>query len=407
VRSRLPDLEGVRGFLRESWDAGAALDRLGIKHVRAGADGSLRVLYEVPGRGGEVLRLAARRVSPDEGRRAAGSALYAPDLGLLFHVFPADRRLPSLAVATDARAMRPVLEAALAGVRDGAALSAVGVEVLRYKPERKCLLRYELHWEDAAAPEIAYARVARPARFERNRDALRRIREAADGLAFTLPESLAVVPHLGMELFSHVPGVRLFTLVETPAFPRLCARVGAALHEFHQLRVVLDAERDPAGDGGALRRSAQDFAWLLGAEAARIEGLGRTLAAALAGAPPPSRRLVHGDFHGDNVLVDGERLALVDLEDCAMGDPADDVALNWAQLTWHAARTGGGPGREAFLHAYLARSDAATAERVRARAAIQCFLNAYQCVRHPEAPAAVEDAQIMLAACERVLERGL
>jgi hypothetical protein len=303
--------------------------------------------------------------------------------------------------------MRPVLEAALAGVRDGAALSAVGVEVVRYKPERKCLLRYELSWEGGAAPEIAYARVVRPSRFERNRDALRRINDAADGLAFELPEPLAIVPHLFMELFSHVPGVRLFTLVVSPAFPRLCARVGAALHEFHQLRVVLDAERDPVHAADALSRSAQDFAWLLGAEAARIEGLGRALVAALVAAPPPSRRLVHGDFHGDNVLVDGDRLALVDLEDCAMGDPTDDVALNWAQLTWHAAKGEGGAGREAFLHAYLARTDRATAERVRVRAAVQCFLNAYQCVRHPEDPGALEDAQILLAACEDVLERGL
>ena len=227
MTGRLPDLDVVRGFLRESWDAGAALERLGMKHVRASADGDLRVLYEVPGRDGAVLRLSARRVSPEEGRRAQGPALYAPDLGLLFHVFPADRRLPALAVATDARAMRPVLEAALARVRDGATLAAVRIEVLRYKPERKCLLRYELAWDGAPASEIAYARVARWPRFQRNRDALRRIHEAAEGLAFALPEPLGVVPDLGMELFAHVPGVRLFTLVETAAFPRKRRRVSA------------------------------------------------------------------------------------------------------------------------------------------------------------------------------------
>src|SRR5206468_4014598 len=222
VTGRLPDLDVVRGFLRESWDAGAALERLGMKHVRASADGDLRVLYEVPGRDGAVLRLSARRVSPEEGRRAQRPALYAPDLGLLFHVFPADRRLPALAVATAA-----------------------------------------------------------------------------------LPEPLGVVPDLGMELFAHVPGVRLFTLVETAAFPRLCAQLGAALHDFHALPVVLDAERDPAEDVAVLRQSAEEFAWLLDAEAGRIRALTRRLAAALTAVPPASRRLVHGDFHGDNVLVDG------------------------------------------------------------------------------------------------------
>ncbi|TMM01843.1 MAG: aminoglycoside phosphotransferase family protein [Actinobacteria bacterium] len=413
MTGRLPDLDVVRGFLRESWDAGAALERLGMKHVRASADGDLRVLYEVPGRDGAVLRLSARRVSPEEGRRAQGPALYAPDLGLLFHVFPADRRLPALAVATDARAMRPVLEAALARVRDGATLAAVRIEVLRYKPERKCLLRYELAWDGAPASEIAYARVARWPRFQRNRDALRRIHEAAEGLAFALPEPLGVVPDLGMELFAHVPGVRLFTLVETAAFPRLCAQLGAALHDFHALPVVLDAERDPAEDVAVLRQSAEEFAWLLDAEAGRIRALTRRLAAALTAVPPASRRLVHGDFHGDNVLVDGDRLALIDLEDCAMGDPADDAALNWAQLTWHALTAAERSpylpetGRDAFLHAFLARAEAVTAERLPVRAAIQCFLNAYQSVRRPQDPDAIADAQLLLGACEHVLERGL
>ena len=223
----------------------------------------------------------------------------------------------------------------------------------------------------------------------------------------------AVAILLVVAYHAHVPGVRLFTLVETAAFPRLCAQLGAALHDFHALLVVLDAERDPAEDVAVLRQSAEEFAWLLDAEAGRIRALTRRLAAALTAVPPASRRLVHGDFHGDNVLVDGDRLALIDLEDCAMGDPADDAALNWAQLTWHALTAAERSpylpetGRDAFLHAFLARAEAVTAERLPVRAAIQCFLNAYQSVRRPQDPDAIADAQLLLGACEHVLERGL
>src|SRR5207247_1915809 len=124
---------------------------------------------------------------------------------------------------------------------------------------------------------------------------------------------------------------------------------------------------------------------------------------------PASRlRPIHGDFHGDNVLVDGTRLALVDLEDCAMGDPADDVGSNWAQLTWHtikAGRTTPIPeaGRRAFLDAYLGRTNAETAARVPVHAAMHCFLYAYQCLRHPQDADRYDDAEAMLGACEDVL----
>ena len=74
----------------------------------------------------------------------------------------------------------------------------------------------------------------------------------------------------------------------------------------------------------------------------------------LRAAAPSPLRLIHRDFHGDNILVAGGRLALLDFEDCAMGEPADDVGSNWAQLTWHVHKAGArnaGPaaGRQAFL----------------------------------------------------------
>ena len=47
------------------------------------------------------------------------------------------------------------------------------------------------------------------------------------------------------------------------------------------------------------------------------------------------------------------------------------------------------------------------ADRLPVRAAAQCFLNAYQCVRRPDDAERLADAEIMLRACEHVLERGL
>ena len=428
----IPDLARVRAFLRQWCDAEVALDRLEVSHLSVGLDGPRRALYEGPGPGGQVLRLVAQRMEAGEGRRVEAElnhlwpgapavagfvqpAIYAPELHLLFQVFPVDRGLAALARAVDGGAMAPVLEAALAAGTGHARVADVAVRVVRYKPERKCVLRYDLTWAGGAAPSrpaVVYAKVARRAKFERTRHILGRIRPADDGLGFELPEPLGTLPELCMEFFSHLPGVPLSTLVAADAFPRLCERAAASLLHFHTVPVTLGWERGVAANVAKVTDRAAEFAILFPGERQRIAAIGRDLCARLSAIPPPRLRLTHGDFQGDNILIDGARIGLVDLEDCAMGDPADDVGSNWAQLTWHAHKAGARTpipnlGRQAFLAAYLGRTDAETAARVPTYAAMRCFLYAFQRLRHPQDSARYEHAEAMLRACEHVLAEGL
>ena len=428
----IPDLARVRAFLRQWCDAEVALDRLEVSHLSVGPDGPRRALYEGPGLDGQVLRLVAQRMEAGEGRRLEAElnqlwpgapavagfvrpAIYAPELHVLFQVFPADRRLAALARAVDGGAMAPVLEAALAARTGHARVADVAVHVVRYKPERKCVLRYDLTWAGGAAPSrpaVVYAKVARRAKFERTRHILGRIRAADDGLGFELPEPLGTLPELCMEFFSHLPGVPLSTLVAAEAFPRLCERAAASLLHFHTVPVTLGWERGVAANVAKVTDRAAEFAILFPGERQRIAALRRDLRARLGAMRPSRLRLTHGDFQGDNILIDGARLGLVDLEDCAMGDPADDVGSNWAQLTWHTLEAGTRTpipnlGRQAFLAAYLGRTDAETAARVPTYAAMRCFLYAFQRLRHPQDSARYEHAEAMLRACEHVLAEGL
>ena len=425
------DLANARAFLRASCDDDVPLDRLDVSYLQVGPEGPVRVLYEGPGRNGDMLRLTARRVKAAKGlaletainARGAGPvvstgfaqrAFYAPALDLLFQVFPTDDRIPSLPVAVDGAAMVPVLESALAPHAAGSRLQSVTARVMRYKPARKCVLRYDLTWCDgapAAAPRVVWARVARLAKFERTRNILPRVHPLAAGLGFELPEPLGVVPQLAMELFGAVPGVPLFALVQHAEFPALCRRVGECLCRFHALPVELEEVLDMAAQVVRLEENAIEFGWMMPAEQERIAAVERELTARLGAMAPSPGRLIHGDFHGDNVLVADGRLALLDFEDCAMSEPADDVGSNWAQLTCHvqrAAARSGLPeaGRQSFLDGYLENADASTAACLPTYAAMHCFFYAHQCLRHPLAPR-FHDARAMLTACENVLEQGL
>jgi hypothetical protein len=432
MKARTIDLAGMRDCLRTACDADVALHKLEVTYMQAGPEGPERVLLMGPGRSGEPLRVMARRMGTTKGRQSEAAinardigvaastgfrkpALYAPSLNVLLQVFPSDDRLPALPVAVDPKAMVPILESGLMPRGAGARLQAVTVRVMRYKPERKCLLRYELAWAGVApddTPGVVWARLSRRAKFDRIRDNLPRLHCVAAETGFELPRPLGLLPDLAMELCAPVAGVALFDLVHRDEFPDLCRRVGEGLRRFHGLRVEMQDLFDVEAQVDRLAENATEFQWMLPSEQERIAALERELALRVRAAAPSPLRLIHRDFHGDNVLVHDNRLVLLDFEDCAMGEPADDVGSNWAQLTWHMHKARGKrmmpeAGRRAFLDGYRLDLDESTAACLPTYAAMHCFLYAHQCLRHPQDPARCVDALAMMAACEDVLEHGL
>ena len=408
----IPDLEAVRDFLADWGGDRTLVDQLGVGHVKTGPHGAMRVLYEAPVADGDVLRVVARHTSRKRGRRieaqinarcrgVAGfpqGAVYDPVSRLLFQVFPADWRLESLPVAVDGAAMAPRLAELL-----GRPVRSVTPRVLRYKPQRKCLVRYDL-----GAAGVVYARVMRHEGWDEARDVLERLWAVRDLLSLQLPEPLGVLEDLRMLVFSEVPGSPLFEAADRTDFAELCARAGVGLSEFHALPLNFRQPWDERSTPSTLAGSATEFARLLPARAERIGALGAALGRRLAAAPSARPCPVHGDFHGNNLLVGGERIALIDLEDCAMGDPAEDVAANWAQPAWQLPRRLAGreqllEGRDAFLAAYLEHADADTAARVPVLGAAYLFLNAFQAMRRARDPHPREDAEALLDACEAAL----
>jgi hypothetical protein len=405
MRDAILDVERVRPFLRGLCDPGIPLENLSVDRVTVDAEGPRRVLYEAAAPSGRGALIAAERLAPREAAAGAPPAAHAPELGFVFHIFPADPSLPTLAMAADGVAMSPILDAAL-----GPHVCGVDVEAVRYKPGRQCVLRYGVTWVGAQKATV-YGKVAERPRFERAREALGRLGAVAGGLRFRLPASLGAVPSLRLELFAPMHGLPLSDCSEAVDFLDLCARAGEALHDLHDLPVALASERDLHTQLTRLAEAAVTLTWFLPACAARVETLRDALRTGLAAVAPARRRPIHGDFHMDNVLVSGSSLGLMDLEDATMGDPADDVGWAWAQLTWLAIKTRGRTpalqaGRQALLSAYLARSDAETAARVPLYAALGSFLFAARCLCHFRRRARHTQAEALLAVCEGLLEQG-
>jgi Ser/Thr protein kinase RdoA (MazF antagonist) len=196
---------------------------------------------------------------------------------------------------------------------------AYGVRV--YLPDRRSddEIRCELAWLAALSAD-ANIRVPRPVRA---RDGSMLVR--VDGPAG--PRRVAV--------FSWVPGEQIG---DDP--PRhLVSALGegvARLHEhgrsFATVRGMRTWDRPFPHGGGALFDDAN--ADVVGPEARsvfeRAFGAAEAAIARLRRADPP--RIVHGDLHQDNVLVDADRLWFIDFDDCMLAWPVQDIGVTMWEM---------------------------------------------------------------------------
>ena len=267
---------------------------------------SLRVVHRTAG----GVHVAGRSFADPAGAhaRAAGPGVRRADaLGALLWTFPADRRIAALPLIA---APGPALDD-LAGARCAATrLVAYGAErsatAACHSPGGGVVAYVKVHAGDGAPREVA-ATTAVAAQLDPDDPRLRVPAVLGAGDA-----ALALEP---------LPGVRLDAL---PADRREYGleRLGAALAALHGLR-------PPARRFGRL--APDRLARAVGAIATARPAAGPAAAAVLAGllarradAGGPDVCL-HGDANPRNALLDGDRVALIDLEDVAAGPAAADL----------------------------------------------------------------------------------
>ena len=223
--------------------------------------------------------------------------------------FPRDRVLRGLERALDdRRTIRWIKELDLFAP-DDVRRRRSRFEALRYKPERRAVLRAHLSLKSPdgeRAERSLGVRVLEPEEAARIAEA-RSLLASAEGLRTPRLEGADL--EAGILLEEWIDGRSL------PTNPLLTApRVGAALARLHQLSCGSLEAASPGVDSSLLLRLDPD----LHAEAVRL----------LASVPPVRARcLVHGDQHAGQWLeVEDGSLALLDLDALRGGEPEEDLA---------------------------------------------------------------------------------
>ncbi len=234
-------------------------------------------------------------------------------------------------------------------------IRVLAARLVRHKKGRRCLIEYDLRVQrpGASSEDLTLLGKVRAKGTDRASvfllQELRRSgfgEEAEDGIS--VPEAVGVVPEFRMWLQRKAPGVPATTLLAERGGVRLAGRIAEAIHKLHCAGIAPSRRHSMQDELRILRERIESVARANPRWSAR---LGRILAACArlaASVPDPVPCGIHRDFYPDQVLVDGDRLSIVDFDLFCMGDPALDAGNFAAHLTEQALRTLGGADALAY-----------------------------------------------------------
>jgi len=269
----------------------------------------------------EAFRQAVAMATPTRGRFR--DVVHAPALGAVFWTFPSDRKLTRLA-----RELREVraLARRLGGPGSGA-------RVVGYKPEKSVVV--ELH--DHRGRCLAYAKIYKENLGERARHIhtwlARQVSPDHPRLRLATPlESTAAGEPLVLEAITGRPIADL----EGREACSAVARFAAALADFHSLTPPEGTSRSDRHEPERLVAAAELLARACPRVASEARALADELGRSFVPSPEPLACL-HGDVHPKNVLLAGERVALIDLDKTTRGAAALDLGSFLSLLCYERA----------------------------------------------------------------------
>jgi len=224
------------------------------------------------------------------------------------------------------------------------------IRATRYKPGRRCVIEYDMEVERPSAPAEALTIVGKSR--ARNPDQstyllLRSLWHAGFGInsadKISVPEPLGVLPDLHMALARKSPGTAATTLITGANGLALARRIAEAIYKLHSAGIPPKRRHSMADELGILHQRLEIVAHTRPALAKRVSRLLDACDRVGASTPEPASRGIHRDFYPDQVLVDGDRLYLLDFDLYCEGDPGLDVGNFIGHLTEQSVRTLGDP----------------------------------------------------------------
>jgi len=341
---------------------GAALEKVSYR-VGHHCTALYRLELELPGSAPHSQWCSVRHVPPAELSRRHEAALRhgaedrfarepvarwdAPSM--LVWSFPSDPALQQLPEVIDPESVRRALRehAAQLGLEPGVELGALRCEPIKHMPGKRSVLRFEVALLRGSQPSGRLCFFSKSYRDARSRGIYRALAVLSAelcraGARTQVPRPLLHLDRLHTFWQEEWPGQALSRLHGSADFAARLPLAATALAELHALR------GEGLGPAHYVERTAPDaaedaagIACMAPPLAARARAVARRLAQLESGLRAGARFRavpIHGAFRASQLLERDGRMAVIDLDAAALGDPHFDVAEFRASLLFQAFR---------------------------------------------------------------------
>ena len=293
-------------------------------------------------------------------------------------------------------------------------INLCAIRVIRHKPGRRCLIEYDLEIEnpDASSQVITLIGKVRAKGTDISSYQLQQSLcnagfsdDSEDGIS--VPEPMGIVPEFQMWLQRTVPGKIATQLLPEPNAIPLAQRIAEAAYKLHQAGIPPKRRHRMADELRILHERLPMVAQLYPQWARRLERVLEACENLGAATPEPQLRGIHRDFYPDQVIVDGHRLYLLDLDLYCEGDSGLDIGNFIGHITEQSLRTLGSPDALAEKEAALEEHFVKLSGEV-TRAAVRSYTT-LTLVRHIYISTQIAErrpfTEALLELCEQRLDR--
>ena len=289
----------------------------------------------------EFNRARTRELSPAPGLQPVA---YLPETEMVLWSFPNDRKLTHLPQLLNLKFLAAHLPKKLLSLEldESDEIGAIETEILHYLPERSCMIRYRLAMKRSTGGSQALTLYGKNYRDEQGAEVYSIMRQLADQMSGSAVP-LGYDHDLRTLWQSQVPG-KPFLWETLPASHTLAVFRGVArcVAEFHRCTLQTSGRFDLEDIDESLLDTVRVAEQACPNLAGRIRSLVNRLFAQRRSMDWSETLTtpIHRDLKMCNFLIDGERVALIDMDCVCIGDPLTDIASLIANTHHNGIRAG-------------------------------------------------------------------
>ena len=206
---------------------------------------------------------------------------------------------------------------------------------------------------------------------------------------------IGVVPHWQMWLQERVPGVTCWAALTSGDAEQVATRVAEAAHKLHRAKIKTRSSHTTEQELEILHDGLQRLARAIPRLGTRLEKLYQRCAALASDLPGIEPAGIHRDFYPDQLLLDGDRLVVVDHDLYCLGDPCLDIGnfcghlVEWSLRQWNDP-TILQPAGEALVDRYLALNGKASRRAIDTYTILTIARHVFLCTQYADRKSAME-----------------